>query len=77
MQCRWNGADGEGYQVKELEDLSLEADTLIPVLRLFQCLPDLVRLEITEKEREKNMAALTKKNAAELLEAPSGCGIRS
>ncbi|KAJ6574306.1 hypothetical protein B0H19DRAFT_1063280 [Mycena capillaripes] len=26
MQCRWNGADNEANQVKELEDLSLEAD---------------------------------------------------
>jgi hypothetical protein len=78
MRCRRNRADSEGNQVKELQDLSLEADTsLIPGLGLFQCLPDLAWLDITEKDRRKNTAVLTKKNAAELLEAPSGCGIRS
>lgn len=78
MQYRWNRADGKANQVKELEDLSIEADTsLIAALGLSQCLPDLARLEIIEKYRRKSTTVLTKKNAAELLEAPSGCGIRS
>ena len=78
MQCCWDRADGKASQVKELEASSLEADTLlIIVLGLFQCLPDLARLDIMGKDRRKSTAVLTKKNSTELLEALSSCGVQS